>query len=100
MTTAQRRVAGSHTRSPTVAGRARNPVDASKYSGRLALHVQALREAKGLTVEALAKKLEVPLSTMYAYEGGLRGIPADLYPALAKALGVTEGEFLPKFPRR
>ena len=100
MATVQRKVAGSLTRSPAVAGRARNPVDTSKYSGKLALHVQALREAKGLTVDDLAKKLDVPRSTMYAYEGGVRGIPADLYPALAKALGVSESEFLPKFQRR
>ena len=83
-----------------MAGRARNPADGSTYSGRLALHVQALREAKGLTVEELAHKAGIPLSTMYAYEGGTRGIPADVYPSLAKALGVTEAGFLPKFPKK
>lgn len=91
---------GDSIRSPSLAGRARNPADGSTYSGQLALHVQALREAKGLTVEGLAEKIGVPLSTMYAYEGGTRGIPADLFPVLARALGVTAAEFLPKFPKK
>lgn len=83
-----------------MAGRARNLADKSTYSGQLARHIQALREDKGLCVADLASILNVPLSTMYSYEAGQRGIPADLFPVLAKALGVTAAEFLPKFPKK
>lgn len=81
-------------------GRERNPVDKSSYQGRLALHLVALREAAGLTVQDVADRTGIPLSTLYAYEGGTRGIPADLYPQLAKLFRVTAAEFLPKFPAR
>lgn len=82
-----------------MAGRQRNPVDATKYSGRLAAHLQSLMDAKGLTVEQVAERADLPLSSVYAYLAGKRGIPADVYPVLGRALGVSAADFFPKFPR-
>jgi transcriptional regulator with XRE-family HTH domain len=89
-----------HSKAPTMAGRQRKSVDTSKYSGRLAVHLRTLCDAKGLTVEAFAEKCEVPMSIMYAYLAGDRGIPADVFPLMAKALGVDAAEFLPSFKAR
>jgi transcriptional regulator with XRE-family HTH domain len=79
-----------------VASKERIPVDDSTYSGRLALRVRELREAKGWTVQKLAEKAGISDKAMYAYENGTRGIPVDLFPALAKALGASVDEFFPK----
>lgn len=73
----------------------RTPVDASTYSGKVAVRVRALREAKKWPVDRLADKLGISPKTLYCYEAGTRGIPVDLFPALAKALGVTAAEFFP-----
>lgn len=79
-----------------MAGRQRSDVDESTYSGRLAVRVRTLREAKGLTVEELAKKAKINPKALYAYEQGVRKLSPDLYPKLAKALGCTSpDEFFP-----
>lgn len=80
-----------------VAGRQRKSIDTSGYSGRLAQHLRSLVESKGLSIEEFADKCDLPASSVYAYLRGERGIPADTYPAMAKALGVTAEEFLPSF---
>ena len=94
------RLAGSQkpiTGDSRMAGRERVPVDRSKYSGRIAIRVRELREAKGLTVAQLADKVGVPAVRIYKYESNETVIAPDLYPALAKALGVKESEFFPRF---
>lgn len=79
-----------------MAGRQRSDVDESTYSGRLAVRVRMLREAKGLTVESLADKLGCTVAALYTYEQGTRGIPLDLCPKLAKVLGCKSvDEFFP-----
>jgi len=89
------RIAGSPSRNPPVASKERIPVDATAYSGRLAIRVRELREAKGYTVAKLAEKAGISEKAMYAYENGTRGIPVDLFPKLAKSLGASAGEFFP-----
>jgi DNA-binding XRE family transcriptional regulator len=79
-----------------VASKERIPVDASTYSGRLAIRVRELREAKGWTVPKLAEKAGISEKAMYAYENGTRGIPVDLFPAIARALGASAEEFFPR----
>lgn len=95
----RRRVGGSKppSKGPAVAGRQRKEIDTSGYSGRLAQHLRSLVESKGLSIEKIAERAELPVSSVYAYLRGERGIPADVYPAMAKALGVTAAEFLPSF---
>lgn len=80
-----------------MAGRQRKEIDTTGYSGRLAHHLRGLVETKGLSIEEVATKADLPASSVYAYLRGERGIPADVYPAMAKALGVTAAEFLPSF---
>lgn len=75
-------------------GRQRREVDTTSYSGRLAVRIRELREAKRLTVEQLADKLDVSLFTVYAWESGTRDVTTNRIPALAKALGVKRVEDL------
>jgi ribosome-binding protein aMBF1 (putative translation factor) len=68
-----------------------NKVDASKFAGRLALRIRALRTEHGWTVEKLAKlitKAGYPVSTsnLYAWENGTVEPQLNAFPALAKAL--------------
>lgn len=93
MATVARKIGGSERAS---VGRQRKPVDTSEYSGRMALRLRELREAKGLTPEELADKVGVDWRTIYTYESRKRKIDPDLYPALAKALGCkSPSDFFP-----
>lgn len=77
-------------------GRQRAKVDTSTYAGRIAERVRALREAKGYTVEKLAERAGIDWKRLYAYEQGVRTLPPELYPKLAKALGCKRpDEFFP-----
>lgn len=78
----------------------RRPAVTITYADRLAAHLKALRLERGLTVKDLAKASGICWQNLYAYEGGTRGIPADLYPILAKALGCKQpADFFPTFRR-
>lgn len=80
----------------SVAGRQRATVDTSEYSGKIAARVRTLRETLGMSVEELAKKSGIDVKSFYAYEQRTRRIPAEKYPAIAKALGCkTPDEFFP-----
>lgn len=77
-------------------GRQRAEVDDSQYSGKIAVRVRALREAKAMTVHQLADKAGVTHQAMYAYEQNTRTMPPDLYPVVAKALGCKSlADFFP-----
>lgn len=65
------------------------------YSGRVAARVRALRDKRGWAAEDLAKKIGVPVKTLYSYESGDRVISPDLYPNLAEAFGMSVRAFLP-----
>lgn len=66
------------------------------YSGRVALRLRQLREARGWSVKELHEHLKdagrpVPVSTIYAYELGSSAngvdLPLDLIPIYAEAFG-------------
>ena len=77
-------------------GRARAPVDSSTYSGKIAVRIRALREARGLSVEELADKAGIEVKTLYSWESGHRDINPNNYPRLARALGCKSlEEFFP-----
>lgn len=94
---------GTHSpsRSKDLAPRENREPDVTRYSGRVAARVRALRIAKGMSVDELRLALErhgvvLVNSALYAYENGNRQINPDHYPALAKVLGVKSvREFLP-----
>ena len=73
----------------TGVGRKRGKVDLKTYSGRMADRLTTLRTAKGLTVEEFATKVGVSRSTAFAYESNQRGIDPDLYPRMARVLGLA-----------
>lgn len=66
------------------------------YAGRVAMRIGELRRATGLTGAEVADKLKLPHSTYYVYENGSREVPLDLFPRLARVLGVTVREILPE----
>ena len=66
------------------------------YSGRVAARVRELRLKRGLTCVQLARELGLSCQTVYSWEYSTRGIPADTYPRLANALGVSIRTLLPK----
>ena len=77
-------------------GRQRAEVDTATYSGKIAVRIRSLREAKDMTVHQLAEKVGVTWQAMYAYEQNTRTLPPDLYPKVAKALGCKSlEEFFP-----
>lgn len=88
-------------RSEPLAARENREPDVTRYSGRVAARLRALRNAKRMSVDELRLALErhgvtLANSALYAYENGNRQINPDHYPALAKVLGVKSvREFLP-----
>ena len=63
---------------------------------RLGLMLRAMREAKGLSREALAEKLTIARTTLNGYEGGERKPPLDEIRAWAEACDFRlEFDFLP-----
>ena len=74
---------------------ARVEPDDSIYSGRFAARLRALREKAGLTVEDLVTATGIPRGTLYNWEAGIRMPPIDMFPILAKALGVKVRTLLP-----
>jgi len=78
-------------------------IDTTKYSGRIAARVRALREERGWTVAKLAEEINRHLSeeeaaapsTAHSWENGSRKIDPDLYPVLARVFRMKLYEFLP-----
>lgn len=83
-----------------IVARETKPVDESKYSGRLAARIRALRIEAGMDVKTLAaavtrKGYKLGTSTLYAWENGNLQAQLDALPALAKALKVSLLDLLP-----
>lgn len=78
-------------------------IDTTKYSGRIAARLRALREERGWTVATLAEEInrhlpegqEAAPSTAHSWENGSRKIDPDLYPVLARVFRMKLYEFLP-----
>lgn len=82
-------------------GRKKNQVSETTYSGRLAVRIRQIREAKGLDVPTVAKRMKavgyrVSPPAVYSWENGTHIPPLDALPYLAKALKVDLHAILPK----
>ena len=80
---------------------AKKQPDTKVYSGRLAAQIRELREAAGLSVEAVAAAMtrggyQISAPTLYHWENGNREPALDALPALAKALKVSLIDLFPK----
>ncbi|MCU1526012.1 MAG: Transcriptional regulator [Microbacteriaceae bacterium] len=69
------------------------PIDAPDYR-RLAVRMQALRKASGLTYEQLAEATGLSRRGVIALERGERNGNVGSWFKVAKALGMTMGEFM------
>jgi transcriptional regulator with XRE-family HTH domain len=58
--------------------------------------MRQLREKKGLTVEELAEKTGLPIATLYSWENTSRSPVNDDLVHLAKGLGTSVRNLLPK----
>jgi len=82
-------------------GRAIKAADTSTYAGRVSDSLRKLRTARKWSVKELQAKLarqgvEVPASSLYAYERGEISVPFELIPAVAGAFGYkTAAGWLP-----
>ncbi len=57
--------------------------------------IKEIRRARGLSVEEVAEKLEVSVSTLYRYENSsISKIPIGVIDKLCSILGVTTGELM------
>jgi transcriptional regulator with XRE-family HTH domain len=82
-------------------GRSRKHPDKKTYSGRLAIRIDELRLKAGYTVEEFQVKLgeknyPVSVPNLYKWLNGDLQPQIDALPAIAKALGLTIAELLPK----
>ena len=93
---------GTHSpsRSRKVAARPQSKGNPNTYSGRLGTVVRTRREALAISVEAFKDALEaldvtVTDHTVYHWEKGLRPIPLNAVPAIAKVLKLAIRDLLP-----
>ena len=72
-----------------------DPVDV-----RVRRRLRELRVARGLTLQQVAARAAIDVSTLSRLEGGKRRLALDHLPALAAALGVSADELLGPAPRQ
>lgn len=87
-------------RSSQVAARPQTKGNTTTYSGRLGAILRKRREELGLSVEAFkdflaTNDVEVTVHTVYHWEKGLRPIPLNAVPAIAKILKLAIRDLLP-----
>jgi transcriptional regulator with XRE-family HTH domain len=61
--------------------------------------LRELRTERGLTLEAVAERAKIDVSTLSRLESGKRRLALDHVPALAAALGVSTDDLLTRAPR-
>ena len=61
--------------------------------------LRELRTERGLTLEAVASRAQIDVSTLSRLESGKRRLALDHVPALAEALGVSTDDLLTREPR-
>ena len=81
-------------------GRAKKQPDNTLYSGRLAIRIDELRTAKGMTIEQLQEaivrtKYNVSVSGLYKWLNGDAQPQYEALPHIAKALGISIAELMP-----
>jgi len=68
--------------------------DGEPVEARVRAKLRALRAEQGLTLEAVAERASIDVSTLSRLESGKRRLSLDHLPALARALGVNVDELL------
>ena len=57
--------------------------------------IKEIRKSRGLSVEEVAERLDVSVSTLYRYENSsISKVPIDVIDKLCSVLGVTAGELM------
>jgi transcriptional regulator with XRE-family HTH domain len=77
------------------ANRSEEPVDV-----RVRRRLRELRTERGLTLQQVAERASIDLSTLSRLEAGKRRLALDHLPALAAALGVSADELLGSSPQQ
>jgi transcriptional regulator with XRE-family HTH domain len=73
--------------------------DSGVLDARVRERLRALRQEQGLTLQQVAERAHLDVSTLSRLEGGKRRLALDHIPALADALGVSADELLRSTPR-
>ena len=62
--------------------------------------IRGIRKSRGMSVEEVADKIDVSVSTLYRYENSsISKVPIDVIDKLSSALGVTTGELMGNTPQ-
>jgi len=62
--------------------------------------LKELREAAGLSASKVAKELGVDISTIFRWENGSNGLPADAVPKLARLYKTTILKVMAALPKQ
>jgi len=73
---------------------------AESIDSRVRRRLRALRTERGLTLQQVAARADIDISTLSRLEAGKRRLALDHTPALAAALGVSADELLASSPPR
>ena len=73
--------------------------DSESLDERVRHRLRALRREQGLTLQQVAERANLDLSTLSRLEAGKRRLAVDHIPALADALGVSADDLLRSTPR-
>lgn len=73
--------------------------DEGRLDARVRERLRALRREQGLTLQQVAERAHLDLSTLSRLEAGKRRLALDHIPALADALGVSADDLLRAAPR-
>jgi len=73
---------------------------AESIDSRVRRRLRALRTERGLTLQQVAARANIDISTLSRLEAGKRRLALDHIPALADALGVSADELLASSPPR
>jgi transcriptional regulator with XRE-family HTH domain len=73
--------------------------DSGVLDARVRERLRALRQEQGLTLQQVAQRAHLDVSTLSRLEGGKRRLALNHIPALADALGVSADELLRSTPR-
>jgi DNA-binding transcriptional regulator YiaG len=76
--------------------RPRKEVDTSTYAGRFAVQIKTIREKRKLTIDEVAAQSEIPISTLYSWEQGIKEPTISRLPILAQVFGTTVNKLMPQ----
>jgi len=76
------------------ARRKAQPTSSEEFLARIGKRIKAVRKSRGLTVDALARAMDVPLRTQFSRESGSMSMPVEELEHYARVLGCEVGELL------